>query len=55
MNGNERYLGDAVYATHDGWMLCLTVDKGSPNERQVWLEPRVLQNLIEYAEREQLR
>jgi hypothetical protein len=47
-----QYLGDAIYADNDGWMIRLVVDKGSPAERTVWLEAPVLAALVRYAQEE---
>jgi hypothetical protein len=43
------YLGDGLYAAYDGYMIELTADLGSPNERKVWLEPAVFAALIRYS------
>lgn len=48
-----EYLGDGVYATHDGYMIALKVQRGERVET-VYLEPAVLAALNEYAKREGL-
>jgi hypothetical protein len=45
---DERYLGDGVYATFDGWFVWLTVDRNGVKER-VALEPEVYAALRRYA------
>lgn len=42
------YLGDGVYATDDGWMIALTVERGDRRE-VVYLDPTVLAALNVYA------
>lgn len=44
------YLGDGVYAGHDGIQVWLTVNDHR-NEPLVALEPKVLESLIRYAKR----
>ena len=48
---DDEYLGDGVYASTDGYMIKLTVDRGSGLEREVWLEPSVFAALQRYAEK----
>ena len=55
MRTQEKYLGDAVYATSDGWMVALTADKGNDNERTIWLEPSVIFALNRYVAEEDPR
>lgn len=43
-----RYLGDAVYASFDGYQIWLTTGDG--NNNRVALEPPVLDNLTKYAD-----
>jgi len=40
MTEREPYLGDAVFASHDGWQICLRSDDG--NNQVIYLEPAVL-------------
>lgn len=46
---DETYLGDAVYADTDGYMIRLVANKGGPHEQTVWLEPSVYVALTRYA------
>lgn len=43
----ETYLGDAVYASFDGWQICLRTGDG--NNQTIYLEPSVMNRLFEYA------
>lgn len=45
-----EYLGDAVYAGHDGYQVWLTLNSHE-NEPLIALEPAVLSNLVNYANR----
>jgi hypothetical protein len=45
----ETYLGDAVYASFDGWQIKLRTGDG--NNQVIYLEPGVMQSLIEYTKR----
>lgn len=46
MDENETYLGDAVYASFDGWQIKLTANGG---EQVIFLEPNVYAALERYA------
>lgn len=46
---HDSYLGDGVYASFDGFQIWLAVNR--PDNKQVALEPQVLQALIAYAAR----
>lgn len=46
---DDVYLGDAVYASTDGYMIKLVANKGSANEHVIWLEPSVYDALVEYV------
>lgn len=46
---NETYLGDAVYASFDGYQIWLRTGDG--NNQRIALEPPVFRALVEYAER----
>lgn len=52
MNDDEpyesTYLGDGVYASHDGFQVWLAVNHHENNV--VALEPQVLANLVKYVE-----
>ena len=43
----ERYLGDGVYATSDGYYITLDL-RGQDNFTKIALEPQVLEALIEF-------
>lgn len=47
----KRYLGDSVYAEHDGWNIILTTDNGYGPSNTVILEPSVFQSLLTFKER----
>lgn len=42
----ETYLGDAVYASFDGWMIKL---QANDHEQTIYLEPQVYAALMHYA------
>jgi len=48
-HGHEVYLGDAVYASFDGWQIWLRTGDGG-NQR-IALEPAVFAALVEYRKR----
>lgn len=50
---NKEYLGASVYAEMDGDMIKFTTDNGQPDAHRniIYLEPLVVQKLIEYAQR----
>jgi hypothetical protein len=48
---NKQYLGDGVYVNHDGYQIKLTAENGIAATDTIYLEPSVLQNLFNYAER----
>lgn len=43
------YLGDAVYASFDGWQIHLRT--GDANRQSIFLEPGVVDALIRYAKK----
>ena len=49
MNKNDIYLGDGVYASFDGYQIWLAVNHHE--NKQVALEPKVMEALLEYANR----
>jgi hypothetical protein len=49
LSDKARYLGDGLYADFDGWMISLTADHGSENERTVYLEEPVYEALVRYV------
>lgn len=48
----KTYLGDSVYATHDGYILTLTTENGGYGpSNTIHLEPEVLEALDRFRER----
>jgi hypothetical protein len=45
----QTYLGDAVYASFDGYQICLRTGDG--NEQVIYLEPGTFHELRNYANR----
>ena len=46
-DNREVYLGDAVYASFDGYQIWLRTRDG--NDQRIALEPRVFDALVKYA------
>lgn len=48
----KMYIGDSVYAEHDGFSLILTTENGIPTDpsNKIELEPSVYQNLLDFVE-----
>ena len=46
----KTYLGDGVYASHDGYHVWLSLDAQNPSIK-IALEPAVLRALFDYVER----
>lgn len=46
MAGKETYLGDAVYASFDGYKIWIRTDEGNG----IFLQPAVFKALVEYEE-----
>lgn len=44
--GQETYLGDGLYVSHDGFQICLRADAN-----RVFLEPEVWARLLEWVKR----
>jgi hypothetical protein len=44
---NETYLGDAVYASFDGWQIKLRTGDG--NNQVIYLEPGVYERLTQFV------
>lgn len=42
---SKRYLGDGVYADHDGWHIVLTTEDGTRETNVIYIEPLVLAEL----------
>ena len=51
MNKEKTYLGDAVYASFDGYQIWLETSNGYETTNRIALEPSVMQALAEYAHR----
>jgi hypothetical protein len=49
MNDRERYLGDGLYASFDGYMVTLTAPRQNGATHWVGLEPTVFSALIRFA------
>ena len=50
MSKNKEYLGDGVYASHDGYQFRLTTEDGGEwPSNEIFLEPTVFDALIQYA------
>ena len=49
MTAQEQYLGDGVYADHDGYHVVLSVRNGYSATQTIYLEPSVLKALNDYA------
>lgn len=44
----ETYLGDGLYASFDGFQICLRAPR-TGGDHVVYLEPEIYANLVEYA------
>jgi len=44
------YLGDAVYAAYDGYGLVLTTEDGIQTTNTIYLEPEVVQSLLDFVD-----
>lgn len=49
MNNRERYLGDGLYASFDGYMVTLSTPRSNGTTHWVALEPTVFAALIRFA------
>lgn len=49
----EIYLGDAVYASHDGFHVWIWKSNGEQDSEAIALDPSVLNSLNVYAKRKQ--
>jgi hypothetical protein len=47
----KEYLGDAVYASFDGWHITLTTENGIRATNTIYLEPAVQVALVQFIER----
>ncbi len=48
MSADETYLGDGVYASFDGWQICLRAPRDN-GDHVVYLEPQLWASLTEFA------
>ena len=48
MSPTKQYLGDAVYADYDGYMIELTTENGIGATNRVYLEPEVVTAFLAY-------
>ena len=46
---SKVYLGDAVYADHDGYAIHLTTENGAGTTNAIVLEPEVYEALLRYV------
>jgi len=44
----KTYLGDGVYASCDGYQIRLTTENGIETTNEIFLEPAVMDKLLEY-------
>lgn len=51
MSNNKSYLGDGVYADHDGYSIVLTAENGYSIQNTIYLEPDLITALLTYIER----
>lgn len=52
MNEQDKtYLGDSVYVSHDGYQLRLTTENGYGPSNEIFLEPHLVDTLVEYLKR----
>lgn len=51
MKMSKEYLGDAVYATHDGFAVTLTTEDGVDTTNTIVLEPQVVAALEDFLDR----
>lgn len=52
MDEDKQYIGDSVYASHDGYHVILTTENGLPGDpsNRIALEPAVIEALIRYVD-----
>ena len=48
MSDKEMYLGDGVYASFDGWQICLRAPREN-GDHVVYLEPQLFEALLRFA------
>jgi hypothetical protein len=47
---NDRYLGDGVYASFDGWHIWIWVSDGIKKSQHIALDPGVIASLKQFSE-----
>ena len=50
MSRLKAYLGDGVYADHDGWNIILTTEDGIRETNRIVIEPEVHGALLQWIE-----
>lgn len=50
MSERKAYIGDSVYADHDGFGLVLTTENGYGASNTIYMEPEVWRALVEYVD-----
>ena len=48
VEGEEEFLGDGLYASFQGDSFKLRAPRGHLGDHEVWLEPSVLKNFLQY-------
>ena len=48
--GTDQYLGDGVYASHDGFGVILDL-RGQDSTTRIYLEPEIFDRLVQYRDR----
>lgn len=51
INLKSEYLGDGVYASHDGYQIILTTETETYGQSVIFLEPMVFYELVAYQMR----
>jgi hypothetical protein len=46
---HRQYLGDAVYASFDGYHIVLTTENGISETNRICLDPAVFNSLVHYS------
>ena len=47
-DGEKRYIGDGVYASHDGYMMRIETKRDN-SVHYIYFEPKVYRALVEFA------
>ena len=48
LDDSATYLGDGLYVSHDGWQVELFAHDGIGKTNQVFLDPDVLKNFVDW-------